>query len=246
MSRTICAKLGISEEHRSHLIPFIQRYVSLFDGKTPDGNQLVDALRGVLSLYRSIMSSDLDWPGARCEPDTLMQTLSDFILVLVAGHESAAYLLGTILKESSPYGGVLQMIKRHDTILQSLINEALRFDAPVQLVSRVAIESYSAGSINIRSGDRVYLHLGAANRDPSTYDKPDQFRPERVAPPHLAFGAGISHCIATHFAVTQSIILLQAISAFSKSINIDYEGVALDSGLSGREYLTIPGTVVVA
>jgi unspecific monooxygenase len=71
----------------------------------------------------------------------------------------------------------------------------LRFDAPLHLFTRYALEDLEYAGIKFRKGEEVGLMLGAANRDPARFAEPDQFNPAREPNPHVSFGAGIHFCI---------------------------------------------------
>lgn len=79
-------------------------------------------------------------------------------------------------------------------LLQSAIEEGLRYDGTAQLLQRTAREDLRLRGQAIRKGDLLYLSLGAANRDPEVFAEPDRFF-MREHNPHLAFGAGPHLCL---------------------------------------------------
>ena len=74
------------------------------------------------------------------------------------------------------------------------VDEILRFESPVQQVTRHAAEDLEMRGVNISAGEGVSFLLGAANRDPQIFDDPDRFDIDRVLPGTAAFGFGAHAC----------------------------------------------------
>ena len=85
--------------------------------------------------------------------------------------------------------------------LRTFANEVLRLDAPVQGLFRVVRREVTIGGVTLPAGSRIMLRFAAANRDPSKFTEPDRLDvTRRNAGTHLAFGAGIHHCIGANLA----------------------------------------------
>jgi cytochrome P450 len=80
------------------------------------------------------------------------------------------------------------------------VEEILRYDTPLHLFTRYALEPLEIGGVRFATGDKVGLLLGAANRDPVRFPEPDRFDPDRQENPHVAFGAGLHFCIGAPLA----------------------------------------------
>lgn len=81
------------------------------------------------------------------------------------------------------------------------VNELLRVDPPIQAtVYRYATEDFTIGGVDIRRGDAVLVSLGAANRDPARFARPDDLDPHGPKRSHLAFGHGAHLCLGAHLA----------------------------------------------
>ncbi len=76
----------------------------------------------------------------------------------------------------------------------------LRLDAPLHLFARYALEDVEFAGVRLRKGEKIGLLLGAANRDPDRFPRPDAFDARRNPNPHLAFGAGIHFCVGAPLA----------------------------------------------
>ncbi|NNH68338.1 cytochrome P450 [Nocardia uniformis] len=122
------------------------------------------------------------------------------IMSFVAGNETTTSLIGN---------GVLALIRhpeqahalRHGHVtVKAAVTEALRYDAPLQLTKRVATRDVEVGGQRIRAGDQVLVCLGAANRDPEVFERPDEFDLVRGGLGHLAFGHGLHGCLGGQLA----------------------------------------------
>ena len=82
----------------------------------------------------------------------------------------------------------------------AMVEELLRFDAPLHLFTRYALEDVEHDGVAFRQGDRIGLLLGAANRDPERFAGPDLIDASRSPNPHVAFGGGIHFCIGAPLA----------------------------------------------
>ena len=82
----------------------------------------------------------------------------------------------------------------------SATEELLRYDSPVQRAERVAIEDIEIDGKVIEKGQRVFLMLGATNRDPLQFPAPNRLEISRDPNPHVAFGAGIHFCVGAPLA----------------------------------------------
>lgn len=81
------------------------------------------------------------------------------------------------------------------------VDEMLRIDAPIQAtVYRYAMADLEIGGVRIAKGDAVLISLGAANRDPGRFERPDEFQIGRDSSAHLAFGRGVHVCLGMHLA----------------------------------------------
>lgn len=122
------------------------------------------------------------------------EVIATALLLLVAGHETTANLVGNAVLALRSHPGVLSELRAYPALLGLAVEELLRFESPVQLVGRVARSDTVLGSHRIEAGQQVLVCLGAANRDRAAFADPDELRIGRAGPAHLAFGQGRHFC----------------------------------------------------
>jgi cytochrome P450 len=139
--------------------------------------------------------------GADGEKLTEDELISTAILLLNAGHEATVHQTGNAVKTLLQSGQNLHELFAHDDAAADTVEECLRFDAPLHMFTRYAYkETGIAGGATLKPGDQIALLLGAANRDPAAFEKPDLFIPGRADQKNVSFGAGIHFCIGAPLA----------------------------------------------
>jgi cytochrome P450 len=131
-----------------------------------------------------------------------------FILVM-AGVDTTACLVSNALHRLQPLGEDRRRIPTDREFATRVIEELVRFEAPVQGEARVALEDVTIREQTIPAGSRVWLCYGAANRDERRFDRPDDLDFERGAKRHLGFGEGIHHCIGAPLARLEGRVALE-------------------------------------
>jgi cytochrome P450 len=86
-------------------------------------------------------------------------------------------------------------IRDNPEIIRTAVEELLRYESPVQFISRVAKEEIEVADVHIQAGENIMFLLGAANRDPRQFERPDRLNLRRLKNDHLSFGAGVHFCI---------------------------------------------------
>ncbi|WP_021591728.1 cytochrome P450 [Actinomadura welshii] len=159
-------------------------------------------------------------------------------VLLPAGHETTVNLIGNgalaLLRDPAQ----LELFRERPGNVQAAVEELLRYDPPVQLTLRSALDDVEPDGTLVERGELVLLLTGAANRDPSVFDDPDRldltrYSEERDTPKHLSFGHGI------HFYLGAPLARLEGQVALGKPFERD---VALTSGdLVYRDNLVLRG-----
>ncbi len=116
-------------------------------------------------------------------------------LLLIAGNETTTNLLGSWVQACFDHPEAAAALRADRDLAPSAIEEALRYDSPVQGTLRRATRDTELGEMPISRGARLLVLLGAANRDPAVFPEPDRFDPRRNPTEHVAFGSGIHFCL---------------------------------------------------
>ena len=140
---------------------------------------------------------------------TQAELLANVVLLLIAGHETTANLIGNgsyaLLRNPDQFND----LKNNLDILPTAIQEFLRYDSPVQMVRRQAAQELEIGGQKIEAEQSVVVLLGAANRDPSEFESPDQLNVRRSKNRHISFGHGIHHCLGSSLAALEGEIAIR-------------------------------------
>ena len=123
-------------------------------------------------------------------------------LILIAGHETTANVLGLAVLLLLRPPRLWDTVRRRPDLIDGVVDETLRYATVLQFgLLRIAREPLTIAGQPIQAGDRVVLHLPAANRDPDTFTDPDTFNPHRPdTTRHLSFGHGPHHCLGDQLA----------------------------------------------
>ncbi|MES2013671.1 MAG: cytochrome P450 [Pseudomonadota bacterium] len=131
-----------------------------------------------------------------------------YAFLLWAGHETTKNLIANGILTLIQHPVQLAQLQQEPALLESAIEEILRYECPVQKISRWTHEDVSFGEYLVPAGTLVTALIGAANRDPATFEHPDQFDITRSKNRHIAFGTGIHHCLGALLARTEARIVL--------------------------------------
>jgi cytochrome P450 len=121
-------------------------------------------------------------------------------LLLPAGAETTFRVMGNALLALLTHEGVMAKVVADRELLPAVIEETLRWETSVTQVSRVATRDVEIAGCPIPKGASVGVITGSANRDESRFEDPDEWRIDRPAAHHLAFGTGPHQCLGMHLA----------------------------------------------
>ena len=137
------------------------------------------------------------------------ETLNMLRLLLAAGNETTTNLIGNGMLALLRNPDQLQRLWENPDLIPAAVDELLRFDSPVQADFRRALADCEVNGFEMRERDNIVLLLGAANRDPSVFENPDQLDVGRGEGAHLSFGRGIHHCLGAPLARLEGRITLE-------------------------------------
>lgn len=176
-------------------------------------NRLVRARR--LLPREDLVSDLLAFVAAEPAQLTEAELFANLSLLMIAGFETTAGLLGNALALLLAHPEVYDALAEDPALIPAFVDEVLRFDPPVQLVTRTpAGPGAQIAGRPVPPGNLVMVLIGAANRDPARYPDPDVFDPlGRTPAPGLPFGAGPHFCLGAGLAHLEAEVLVQALAA---------------------------------
>ncbi len=166
--------------------------------------ELYEYFEGIIEQRRQDPQDDLvsallaaEEEGDRLSHGELLATL---LLLLVAGNETTRNLIGNGMLALLRNPEELNRLKEQPELIDSAIDELLRYDSPVQLDGRTLVEDVEMGGKRMRAGQQVVAVVGAANRDPAAFTEPNRLDIGRQEKSHISFGRGIHHCLGASLA----------------------------------------------
>jgi cytochrome P450 len=128
------------------------------------------------------------------------ELISTAMLILMAGHVSTIDVLGSGLHALLRFPDQHQRLREDPDLMKTAVQEMFRYESPLPYFHRFATEDTEVGGKLFPAGTRFGLLYGAANRDPSRFERPDVFDVGRTPNRHMAFGGGGHFCLGNHLA----------------------------------------------
>jgi cytochrome P450 len=176
---------------------------------------MAEYFRGMIAARRRHPQSDLlselvhlEEGGDRLTDDELVASC---ILLLFAGHETTTNHIANGLLALLCFPDQMSRLRENPALAPAAVEELLRYDGPNGAQVRIVREPQVLHGKELKPGERVFILLNAANRDPRAYPDPDRVRLDRDGPPHLAFGFGLHICLGFPLARLEGQIALPAV-----------------------------------
>jgi cytochrome P450 len=211
---------------------------------------LRDLMSGLLERRRRSPSNDLISRLATVQCDnesmTTEELVDNVVFLLFAGFSTTTDLLSTGCAALLAHPHQLARLRAHPALVPAAVEEFLRYDAPVQLKSRVVMNSLEIGGRTIRPGRILLLLLGSANHDEDRFRYPDVLDIGRDPNPHLSFGGGgIHHCLGAPLARAEATAVFGRLVRKFSTIEPDGPTVRRPSA-SFRSFASIPMRMTAA
>lgn len=173
-------------------------------------------LLGLVDGHRRQPRGDLvdELIGARLEGDVALTTdelVGSLCVLIFAAHETATNMLSNTLVHLLGDQAHWRALCDDPTKIAAALEEGLRFDAPVQGMTRTATRATELGGVALPAGARLFVVFASANRDEAAIADPDRFDPQRSAP-HLAFGRGPHACVGATLARLEGRVALERLA----------------------------------
>ena len=205
----VCAMLGVPEKDHVSFLQWINELV-LFMGNANASVETArvakEALLKLTNYFRDLLPERRKHQGldlmsiliaAEEEGDVLSEEelYAQCVLFLVAGYETTANLIGNGLLSLLRHPGQMALLRERPSLVGSFIEEALRYEGPMQYTFRMVRHDCTILDQPVSKGQVLNFLLGAANRDPAVFAEPNTFDITRKKNTHLTFGYGLHHCI---------------------------------------------------
>lgn len=196
-----------------------------------DKGALIDALINAHDEDGSLSSEEL---------------VGNCVVLLFAGHETTTNLIGNGMVLLLERPDQLAKLRANPELMPSAVEEILRYESPAHAVMRIAAEDFSLRGKEIRKGEKIFLMLAAANRDPEQFDEPERFDITRDPNRHLSFGYGLHFCIGAQLARVEGGVAMRRLLERFPSIALDTDELEWDLSLVLRGVHALPLAVKAA
>ena len=168
-----------------------------------------------------------------------------YTAIFTAGHDTTSATLAGTLQQLALHPETLARVKADLSLVPNLIQEGLRYVAPVKHFMRLALKDYTLRGQTIKAGDRVMPLFQSGCRDEEVFDHPDEFDIDRNPNPHLAFGFGAHTCVGQHLAKQELKVMFEELLPRLESIEVTGPGkVTQTNFVGGLKHL--PATVTIS
>src|SRR4028119_477482 len=154
------------------------------------------------------------------------------IQILVAGLLTTTAQIANGVNALLSHPDQLQKLKKNPSLINTAVEEMIRFDTSVPFFFRIAKQDLTIGGKDITAGSVIALGLGAANHDPEKFDSPEVFDITRTPNEHLGFSSGIHFCLGAALARMELTICLTTLLRRLPNLGFDPDKQAIPTKYS--------------
>lgn len=172
-----------------------------------------DYFQGIIDERRKSPRGDLisalvaaEENHVKLSPD---EVLAFAALLLIAGNETTTNLIGNAMLALFDHPGQLAMVRNDASLIPNMIEEALRWDSPVQFLFRVTTQDVEIGDQRLKAGATVVPMYASGNRDERKFPDAGRFDITRNTQGHLAFGLGVHFCLGAPLARLEARVVFE-------------------------------------
>jgi cytochrome P450 len=215
----VCGWLGFPEEEHAQLIEWFGQMVRREPGKIGLSEHALEARDQMRAHIMQALAVRRDHPRAdllsaidramaqeKLDKD---EALGVATLLFLAGISTTNALIAGSLLHLSRFEPQFRQLQKSPEAIPAAVEELLRFDAPLQWLTRVTVQEACLQETAIPAGARVVLLWGSANRDERRWERPDELDLAREPRRHISFGEGIHHCLGAPLARLEAKVLLE-------------------------------------
>jgi cytochrome P450 family 142 subfamily A polypeptide 1 len=184
---------------------------ALFESFMGSIQEWATVMQSVLPQRVTEPADDLfsDWIAADMDANTMVMETG---LVIAGGAETTRTVIAHGLRTLADHPDVWERLAADPTAVPLAVEELIRWVTPLNNMFRIATSDAEVAGTPIAAGDRVALIYPAANRDPTVFDRPDEFDTTRDPNPHLSFGHGTHFCLGANLARIELRLLFETLT----------------------------------
>jgi cytochrome P450 len=177
-------------------------------------------------LISRLVVAEVD--GERLSDEEIISFLR---LLVIAGAETTYHLMGSALFALLSDPALLHAVQDERQMIAPLLDETLRWESPVQIVTRETVQDTVLAGVELPKGSDIIVGIGSANRDERRYPDADRFEIHRQGEPHIAFGFGKHYCAGSRLALLEATIGIEAL--FDRLPGMRFDGQVAPSRMVG-------------
>jgi cytochrome P450 len=184
------------------------------------------------------MLAESEIEGERLDDDLIQSFLR---LLVPAGAGTTYRLIGTLTFALLTHPDQLEEVRANRDLVPAAVEEALRWESPVQFAARQAMRDVTIAGVDIPAKLPVTVALGSANHDDTRWPEPERFDIHRESQTHLAFADGEHFCLGAHLARIEGAVALNAILDRLDNLRLDPDAAEpYEVGFAFRSPTAVP------
>jgi cytochrome P450 len=224
--------MGMPQENRRHLLPFGNMVFNSFGPRNAFLERAIaDAREAVAWVFEQSRRENLAPEGfgagihaaADAGELTAEETPQVVRSLLTAGVDTTVSGIGATVYCLARFPEQFDRLRAEPNRARAAFEEAVRYETPVQTFFRTTTRGTELGGEPIGEGEKVLMFLGAANRDPRRWERPDEYDIGRRTAGHVGFGSGIHACVGMALARLEGECVLSALARRAARIEITGE-----------------------
>ncbi|WP_078428061.1 cytochrome P450 [Alkalihalobacterium alkalinitrilicum] len=250
----ISKMLGLPDEDRGLLKQWSDDLLLLVFGAVKDSDRHERAQKGMqqmASYLGDVVNDRLKNPkddlisslvNAKEKGDALSkdEIIATCTLLVFGGHETTTNLIANGLLSLISNPEQLKLLKNNPSLIDTAIEELLRYDGPSKAIMRVAKKDVVINGKRIKEGQRLLLMQIAANRDPEVFDNEDELDITRKPNHHLGFGKGIHYCLGAPLARLEASVAINQVLKRFPTIRLETNDVEWQPIIISRALKSLP------
>lgn len=234
--------LGVHKEDRDRVVQWSVDFIDFFNHipiTVDTAGRMVESASEMIDYTKSLLAERCREPkadflgtlasatesseAAGSGPAALTEgeIVANAMLLLLAGHVAVRNLIGNIVYLLLTHPDQYKSLKANPELLNNAIEETLRYEPPVTLIPRIALEDFDLHGNTIRAGQIVQLSIASANRDEAHFPDAEYFDISRKPGRYLSFGFGPHGCLGAPLAKEQARIALRTLFRRMPGIQLD-------------------------